>query len=241
MPSAVRMLRRNTLDPEREYRQHLCELGSDAVPAGVASPLRTFLNRQNLHAGAPLPPTTAVTSALPGEHTALVAHALSAVLARDYGRRVCRIDGEWLRTDHPSDSASAHRLADIVDDQTKLSNALTSPHGEPLVATLRLEYATADDPSSAVRSTDVHSLLQLLHDRFDHVIVEAPGLLVYDGSPVVLHESQGYLLVVRKGASSEGNVRTANSLGSPTECLAAMLVDFDRRRRRVLRRRRFAR
>lgn len=237
MPSAVRMRRRKALDTEREYRQHLRELDFDGIPAGVTSPLRTFLNRQNLQAGTPLPRTTAVTSALPGEHTALLAHALSTVLAHDYGRRVCCIDGEWLRTDHESDDASADGVTDIIDDPTKLSGALTSAPGQPLVATLCLGYTTAEDPSFAVRSADVRGLLQLLHDRFDHIIVDSPGLLVFDSSPVVLHESDGYLLVVRKGASSEGNVRAANSLASPTECLAAMLVDFDRRLPRVLRRR----
>jgi Mrp family chromosome partitioning ATPase len=222
---------------ESALRERLGEIGFDGIPRALTEPLRTMVARQELQTGAPLPRTTAVASVLPGEHADIVAHALSALVAHDYERRVCRVDGSWLTLPTGHDGHGASVLLDLIDDSAQMSDGLSTARGQPRLATLRAGQRDPDEPPLRVQVADIRRLIVRLSDEFDHIILEAPGLLANRDGETVVNECDGYVLVVRRGTSTEGQVHSAISLASSTMCLGAVLTDYDRRRPRGFNRR----
>jgi hypothetical protein len=201
-------------------------LAFDGTPRALTEPLRALAARHELRTGSPLPRTTAVASPLIGEDTDIVAHALSALVAREYERRVCRVSGNWIAPSSARDDDCG--LRELLDGAAPLSDALRCPPGEPRLATFRATY----DHTSAVQVADVRRLVARLGEEFDHVVLEAPGLLAHHASEIVLGESDGYVLVVRRGTSTEGQVTTSTALAADSPCLGAVLTDYGRRRMR---------
>lgn len=206
------------------FAARLDQLGFDATPPALIDPLRTLVVRHEARAGSPLPRTTAVASPLPGEDTDIVAHALSALVARDFERRVCRVVGSSPGSVGTTDR-TPRAVRDLVNGTAKLSEALRFATGEPRLATLRL-----DDPWDAVVPVhDIRRLVERLGTEFDHVVLEAPGLLAHHASELAVGESDGFVLVVRRGASTEGQVASATALAASRPCLGAVLTDSGRR------------
>lgn len=231
------MSRSSTSRPRSARRRHdrsldtrLDRLGFAGTPRALTEPLRTLVVRHEARTGDPLPRTTAVASSLPGEDTDVVAHALSALVARDYERRVCRVAGIWATT--PPDDGG-HALLDLVDGTAPLSDALRRAPGEPRLATLRAHHDHGSDESAPIQAADIRRLVARLGEEFDHVVLEVPGVLTRHDCEVALAESDGYVLVVRRATSTDGHVATTTTLASATPCLGAVLTDYGRRPRRA--------
>ncbi len=228
--------RRRIRRREGALRRRLGQIGFDATPRALTEPLRTLVARQELHTGEPLPRTTVVASVLPGDDAEIVAHALAALVAHDYERRVCRVDGSWFAS-LGHEFRGSDVSADLVDDDQELSGALWTTPGQPLLATLRSEPGEPNEPSERCRAADVRRLVARLGNEFDHIILEAPGLLANRDGETIVNESDGYVLVVRRGTSTEGQVQSAAALAASTVCLGAVLTDYDRARPRGFNRR----
>src|SRR5690606_35483497 len=113
-----------------------------------------------------------------------------------------------------ADESARCTMRDLAEGIGPLAAALRFEIGEPRLATLLLDRPPGAAPP--VRATDLGRLVERLTAEFDHVVLEAPGLLAYHASELVAGESDGYVLVVRRGTSTEGQVAGTTALVAPS-------------------------
>lgn len=151
-----------------------------------------------------VPKSLMVTSTRPAEGKSTSAFALATVLART-GKRVILIDADMR-------SPSVHGLFGIKNDVGFSSfltgqNDITSLLRETDIANLSLMTAGRTPPSAAelLSGDRAHELIELLTQRFDHVVVDAPPLLGLADSPLLAQAVEGVVYVIEaKGVAARG-------------------------------------
>jgi polysaccharide biosynthesis transport protein len=168
-----------------------------------------------LFSTAPQPPQTiVVTSAQPHEGKTSTSVNIAAVLAQN-GARVLIIDGD-LRN-----PGVAKALG--VNNRKGLSGVLTGAYGvdeaiEQVESTVSLWVLTAGphppNPAELLSSSKMESLMSELRQRFDHVVVDSPPVLLVTDATILSTITDGVLLVAESGVTPPGAlVRAHRTLG----------------------------
>lgn len=175
-----------------------------------------------------VPKTLAVTSSQPAEGKSTTSVALARSLSR-LGKTVVLIDSDMR-------SPSIHHLFG-VDNQRGVSNYLSGddaidtllqrPGGDPLT----IMTAGPQPPSAAELLTGERfaSLLRLLSDRFDHVIIDVAPVMGLADAPLVGSAVEGMVFVFdsQTTRSHMAQVALERLFGARTHVLGAVLTKYD--------------
>ncbi len=179
--------------------------------------LRTNLQFVDVDAG---PRSIIITSSLPGEGKTTTACNLAISLAQS-GHRVCLIEGDLRRPAFGSylGVESAAGLTSVLIGAADLDDVL-QPWGEGRVGAGKVEVLASGpvppNPSELLGSKNMAELIELLHSRFDYVLIDAPPLLPVTDAAVLATRTDGVLLVARVGRTRREQLRRA------TEALRAV-------------------
>jgi Mrp family chromosome partitioning ATPase len=191
----------------------------------VASSLRYFLARVELHNPDGLPARLALTSALAGEGVTFVTRSLASVIAYDTESSVVVVDVNWRR---PSPDGAERRLglADAVEDGVPI-DAIIRPTANPRLSLIEAgEAAVARRPALAA-SKSLAAVFEELESRFDHLLLDLPPVLATSEAMTLSQLADSYALVVRQGATSEGQVEAALEEMQAATVLGVILNRFD--------------
>lgn len=141
----------------------------------------------------------AVTSALAGEGKTLTTVNVACVLAKDFGRRVLVIDGDFRK---PSlwrymGSSPATGLTDLVANRQE---------PETVIRPLRYQHLgvmqvglTTLNPTRLWKSQAMKRLLTHLGQQYDYVLVDTPPVLTVVDTALIADLVDGIVVVVRSG------------------------------------------
>lgn len=206
------LAKRGTAPPAPSHRVALTVLKDPASP--VAEAYRA-LRSAILFSTAPQPPQSiVVTSAQPHEGKTSTSVNVAAVLAQN-GARVLIIDAD-LR------NPGVARALGVIN-RKGLSGVLTGAYGideaiERVGAAVNLWVLTAGphppNPAELLSSPKMESLMDELRQRFDHVVVDSPPVLLVTDATVLSTLVDGVLLVAESGVTPPGAlIRAHRTLG----------------------------
>lgn len=206
------LAKRGTAAPAENHRVALTVLKDPTSP--VAEAYRA-LRSAILFSTAPQPPQSiVVTSAQPHEGKTSTSVNVAAVLAQN-GARVLIIDAD-LRN-----PGVARAMG--VTNRKGLSGVLTGAYGideaiERVGAPMNLWVLTAGphppNPAELLSSSKMESLMDELRQRFDHVVVDSPPVLLVTDATVLSTLVDGVLLVAESGVTPPGAlIRAHRTLG----------------------------
>jgi len=152
--------------------------------------------------------TLVVTSASPGEGKSTLASNLAIALAEG-GRRVILVDSDLRNPSQAlifglsgavgfSSVLGAGELVDGAIRRTTVTNLHVMPAG-PI----------AGNPSELLNSPALAETLELLGDRYDHVVIDSPPIGRADDARILAASVDGAILVVRADRSNRRHVEDA--------------------------------
>jgi Mrp family chromosome partitioning ATPase len=213
------------------YERDARSFGSEAalfhlVPADVANSLRFFVSRMQPADWEGESRSIAVTSALVGEGVTMVARSLASILANDLNRSVCLVETNWWNA--PGDGVDAATLgrgaglAGVLTGSCSVDDALMPTSDDRLVVLPSGELPVGRRPA-AVASGGLHDVLESLAKDFETVVIDVPPVLKASEATVIAREAGGVVLVVRRGVTTEQQLRTAIEELDGTEVLGVII------------------
>ena len=207
-------------------REALLDRKSELVDAYIA--VQTNLAFTTEHG---VPRSFSVTSTRPAEGKSTTSLALATMLARS-GKRVILIDGDMR-------SPSVHQLGN-VDHEHGVSNFLAGDD-EYRSSIFRMEDLGLDamtagpiPPNAAELLTGdrMRQLIKLLHQDYDHVIVDSPPVMGLADAPLIAGHVEGVIYAVESHGIKSTQVKTAlNRLqAAHTRVFGAVLTKFESRK-----------
>lgn len=188
------------------------------TPAEVAAGLRYCIAGMLSEGEDQLPRRLAFTSALSGEGVSYITRSFATVLAHDHGRRVCIVDLNWW-TRPPG-----RRGGDPPAGRPGMFEALSDPEliADVLVPTewsdlwmLPAGRAPISARAKLVHSPTLAHTLELLEEHFDHLIIDAPAVLVASDAVALVGLCGGCVMVTRQRASNRAQIQHALELLRP--------------------------
>jgi capsular exopolysaccharide synthesis family protein len=166
-----------------------------------------------------------VTSAAPNEGKSLIAANLALTIAFGKDERVLLLDADLRK---PSlgkflDPKPSLGLADILSGRTTHEHVILDikdsmldvlPAGKP-----------PPDPVEMLTSERMRELLQEMRQRYEWIIIDTPPIVPFTDADAAGRLSDGYLLVVRAGQTSQSIFKQATSLASGAPILGVVLND----------------
>lgn len=188
----------------------------------VAVPVRYLLER--LRGSGGIPQRLSLVSALGGEGVTHLSRSLAAILAHDTGHRVCVADLNWWRPSAGPRNEPGLGIADAVYWEKSVDDILV-PTDHP-----SLWFLPAGDLDDAQRPTVAHDdrlqvVMAEVAERFDHLILDLPAVLVTSDSMALARLSDQFALVVRHGATTEPQIRQALDELEAVPC-AGIVLNF---------------
>lgn len=153
----------------------------------------------------------AITSALPGEGKSLTTINVACVLAKDFGRRVLVIDGDFRR---PSlwrflgDAPSAG-LSDLVADRHSWESVVKQLRHRNL--DVLQTGQTEVNPTRLWKSQMIRSFLAEVGRRYDYILVDTPPAVTVVDARLIAELMDGVVVVVRSGATPKAMLQKALS------------------------------
>jgi len=154
----------------------------------------------------------AITSALKGEGKTTTTSNLAVVSARDFGKRVLLIDGDFK---NPSVSktfgiSKTPGLTNVIAEECPLSSVLKKGPVERLDI-LPIGGRIQTDGSQLTRKEEGHiwtgngikSILNNVRETYDYIWIDAPPILPLFDMSVISETVDGILIVIRTGETSE--------------------------------------
>jgi capsular exopolysaccharide synthesis family protein len=151
----------------------------------------------------------AITSALPGEGKSLTTINVACVLAKDFGRRVLVIDGDFRR---PSlwrflgDTPSAG-LSDLVADRRPPESVVRRFRHRNL--DVLQTGQTPVNPTRLWKSQVMRSFLAEVGRRYDYILVDTPPAVTVVDAQLISELMDGVVVVVRSGATPKAMLQKA--------------------------------
>lgn len=207
------------------------------VPSEVAEQIRLLMGRIRSDGGMDLPEYIGVISALGGEGVTTVARSLGLVLSNDTGRTVCVVDlnfpspGWW-----PSDTDTRAGLAEVIAAGAPLDAVLVAT-GSPGLSILPAGITAASERPLLANSQALDDTLEALRTRFDYVVLDLPAVAVTSDALTLAERSDGLLLVIDHGVTTESDVRAALDQLDGAPILGAVINQFSSRIPGFIRRR----
>jgi len=150
-----------------------------------------------------------VTSAVAEEGKTTAACNLAVSLAQS-GLRVCLVEAD-LRRPRAAEYFGVEGgvgLTDVVTGSCSLDEALI-PWGEREALSVLGAGRRPPDANSVLGSTAVSDLMQVLRQRFDVVVYDAPPLGLVTDAALLAHRTDGAVLVVRRGHAKQAQILEA--------------------------------
>ena len=135
----------------------------------------------------------------------------------------------------PSDPAQHPTLADAIENDAPLDDIIINTSNPRLSMIQAGAVPVARRPALA-QGRPLASLLDQLDERFDHVLLDLPPVLASSDAMNLSQLADAYVLVVRQGSTSEGQVEAALDELQGGETLGVILNRFDSNIPRRLRR-----
>ncbi len=166
----------------------------------------------------------AITSAVKGEGKTTTTSNLSVVSARDFGKRVLVIDGDYknpslARKFGVQDEVG---LLNVISKECDFSDALTPGPIENLSLLTMGRQAVHPSKKGAHKDNayiwterGIISILKNVRDQFDYIWIDAPPILPLFDMSVISEAVDGIVLVVKTGETPEAVLTEAvKTLGS---------------------------
>ncbi len=210
------------------------------TPTRVASALRYFLARVELHSPEGLPYRLALTAALVGEGVSFVTRSLAAVIAYDTEASVVVVDLNWRQPKPAAADGSAPpdrplAMADVVERDVPIADVIV-PTANPRLSLISAgELPVARRPSVAAGKA-LGEALDELQEKFDHLLLDLPPVLATSEAMNLSQLADSYVLVVRQGSTSDGQVEAALEEMQGADVLGVILNRFESHIPRRLRR-----
>lgn len=234
IPVASAARSRPTFLATREGKKTICidrlELAVLNQPASALAEAFRALRTSILLSTAPGPPQVLlVTSAQPREGKTCTSLNLALALAQRGGRvLIINADlrklglGQMLKLPDGKGLSSlltgAHKLADVLLQFTPLPNLWVLPAGP-----------RPPNPAELLSSPPMEQLLRDLRQRFDHVVLDSPPLLMVTDATILSSYVDGVILVVESGATARGAITRAHRIleNAGAKILGAVLNKLD--------------
>ena len=133
------------------------------------------------------------------------------------------------------DAARHLTLADAIENDAPLDDIIINTSNPRLSMIQAGAVPVARRPALA-QGRPLASLLDQLDERFDHVLLDLPPVLASSDAMNLSQLADAYVLVVRQGSTSEGQVEAALDELQGGETLGVILNRFDSNIPRRLRR-----
>jgi succinoglycan biosynthesis transport protein ExoP len=192
------------------------------TPSRVASSLRYFLARIQLHGTQGLPARLALTSALAGEGVTYVARSLAAVVAYDTQASIAVVDLNWRRPPRADEDAEQPGLADAVEDGVPVDRVIMHTSNPKLSLVPAGVIPVARRPAVS-GSTALATVVDELESRFDHLLLDLPPVLASSEAMNLAQLADAYVLVVQQGVTAEAQVEAALEEMRGAEALGVIL------------------
>ena len=171
--------------------------------------LRRMVTRLEAQERDGFPARLAVTSALSGEGVTFVTRSLAAVLANDLDRQICLVDLNWWSADAVRSSVAARSgMAGLVAGDLDVADVLV-PTANPRLWVMPAGRATISERPVLAKSDRLATVLEELHDRFDHLVLDLPAVLKNGETVALASHSEMCALVVLQGVTADSYVRAA--------------------------------
>jgi Mrp family chromosome partitioning ATPase len=174
------------------------------APPAICESLRYMLARLRLADGTDVPARVGLTSTVAGEGVTYVTRSLALVLANDTGRRVCVVDLNWADPGPwPADESGG--VAGVLRGEVSLDDAVLVT-GTPGVFVLPCGGADQAQRPSLAQSDELDSMLAVLSETFDHVLLDLPAVTATSEALSLVDRSRSVTFVVGQGAASHAQV-----------------------------------
>jgi Mrp family chromosome partitioning ATPase len=139
--------------------------------------------------------------------------------------------------DTKPDAPSRPTLADAIESDARLDDIII-PTTNPRLSMIQAGGVPVARRPALAQGRPLASLLDQLDERFDHVLLDLPPVLASSDAMNLAQLADAYVLVVRQGSTSEGQVEAAVDELQGGETLGVILNRFDsdipRRLRRLV-------
>lgn len=140
----------------------------------------------------------ALTSAMPGEGKTVTTVNLALAAARaNVDRRILLLDADLRRgqVSRVLGIKSKPGLAELLAGEVEVRDVVRRFASTRLAVLPAGE--TPDDPAGVLASTRMKQLLKSVRDNFDEVYVDLPPTLPFADAPILGHQADGVVMVVR--------------------------------------------
>lgn len=172
----------------------------------------------------------AVTSALKGEGKTTTTSNLAVVSARDFGKRVLVIDGDFK---NPSVAKAfgmdrSIGLLDVVNKKHRLNDAVKEgPVAGLTVLTMGKlsdrENQTGREESHIWSGNGMKGVLADVRDDYDYIWIDAPPILPLFDMSVISETVDGILIVIQSGETSEAVLSQAVKVLGSNKVIGSVL------------------
>lgn len=158
------------------------------------------------------PQVLLVTSPQPNEGKSCTSLNLALTLAQR-NDRVLIMDGDLRKpcVAHHLGLSDEHGLSGLLTGAHDLDKALCRPESVPPLWALP-SGPTPPNPAELLSSPRMADVLQQLRERFDHIVVDSPPLLMVTDATILSTLADGVVLVVESGVTVRGALLRAHSL-----------------------------
>jgi len=175
------------------------------MPTAITESLRYMVARMRVGDGGEFPARIGLTSSIRGEGVSLMARALALVLS-DGSRKVCLVDLNWWSpTVWPGVEEPVDGLAQVILGWSTLDAALM-PMGNPGLSVLPAGPASSSERPLLSSSQELEKILVELSQRFDHVVLDLPAVLVSSEALTLAEKVGSIAVVIHQGVTPEGRV-----------------------------------
>jgi Mrp family chromosome partitioning ATPase len=146
-------------------------------------------------------------------------------------------DGEGSASATKPEAPAHPTLADAIESDTPLDDIII-PTTNPRLSMIQAGGVPVARRPALAQGRPLASLLDQLDERFDHVLLDLPPVLASSDAMNLAQLADAYVMVVRQGSTSEGQVEAALDELQGGETLGVILNRFDsdipRRLRRLV-------
>jgi Mrp family chromosome partitioning ATPase len=170
------------------------------------------------------PQCLSMVSSLRGEGVSYLSLALAVTLAHDYPAQVCMVDLNWYWPSSLLPQGTERQgLNALLQGEASLDDVLV-PTVQPNLMILPAGNVEKSQRPSLARSQELNDLINsTLRGRFQYIILDIPAICATSDSVPLAKLADGCCMVIRQGATSEGDVRAALDEISHINVLGAIL------------------
>ena len=173
----------------------------DIYPAEVVEPIRHMIT-QSIYRNE-FPKRISMVSAMQEEGVTYISRAVAASLAHDTGRRVCLVDLNWWSPNNMTTRLLRNQpgITDVLYKSTSLDSAMVQTTN-PFLHMLPSGGVDPRQRPILSRDKELAKLIDMLSDRYDHIILDIPAIRSTSDSVALASLSESCCVVVRHGATS---------------------------------------